>query len=339
METSSTTTKKVRKSRTTNKEQCLINENVQNEVVEEEKKVPKKRGRKPKGGKLIKSEKVKQEIVEEEPNIIIHLKCKLQDIVQGQNDSFNHASVYDPNVCNVEPYANNEDNFTFIESKNKEENSKVFFIQESEQSQSHTQVKTSSITDEGTMKEEKIRIHEKKVINNKLKELEMNLNLNNINKRSACFWCTYEFNSNPIYIPSLFFQNKYDVYGCFCSPECACSYLFNQNIDDNTKYERYQMLNYIYGKIYNYTKNIKPAPNPYYSLSKFYGNLSIQEYRQLLEYDRLLLVIDKPLSKIYPEMHEDNNDFETIYENKISLKRTNKVDKNKVLNKVFQSSS
>ena len=119
----------------------------------------------------------------------------------------------------------------------------------------------------------------------------------------------------------------------------ACSYLFNQNIDDNTKYERYQMLNYIYGKIYNYTKNIKPAPNPYYSLSKFYGNLSIQEYRQLLEYDRLLLVIDKPLSKIYPEMHEDNNDFETIYENKISLKRTNKVDKNKVLNKVFQSSS
>ena len=76
------------------------------------------------------------------------------------------------------------------------------------------------------------------------------------------------------------------------------------------------MLNYIYGKIYNYTKNIKPAPNPYYSLSKFYGNLSIQEYRQLLEYDRLLLVIDKPLSKIYPEMHEDNNDFEQFMKTK-----------------------
>ena len=161
METSSTTTKKVRKPRkprTTNKAQSLINENVQNEVIEEEKKVPKKRGRKPKGGKLIKSEKVKEEIVEEEPNIIIHLKCKLQDIVQGQNESFNHASVYDPNVCNVEPYENNEDNFTFIESKNKEDESKVFLIQELDQSQSHTQVKTSSMNDESTMKEEKIRI-------------------------------------------------------------------------------------------------------------------------------------------------------------------------------------
>ena len=340
MESSISETKKVRKprkSKNTNKQQPLLHENLQNEVVEEDKKVPKKRGRKPKGGKLIKSEKVKQEIVEEEPNIIIHLKCKLQDIVQGHNEALNNASIYDPNVCNVEPYTNNEDTFTFIEGKNNVDETQLHSIQEPAQTQ--TQEKQNIMTDEVTIKEEKIRLHEKKVINNKLKELEMNLNQNNINKRSACFWCTYEFNSNPIYIPSLFFQKKYDVYGCFCSPECACSYLFNQNIDDNTKYERYQMLNYIYGKIYNYTKNIKPAPNPFYSLSKFYGNLSIQEYRQLLEYDRLLLVIDKPLSKIYPEMHEDNNDFETIYENKISLKRTNKIDKNKVLNKVFQSSS
>ena len=33
----------------------------------------------------------------------------------------------------------------------------------------------------------------------------------------------------------------------------------------------------------NYTKNIKPAPNPHYTLEKFYGNLSIQEYRRLLK--------------------------------------------------------
>jgi len=98
-------------------------------------------------------------------------------------------------------------------------------------------------------------------------------------------------------------------------------------------------LNYIYGKIYNYTKEIKPAPNPYYTLEKFYGNLTIQEYRELLYYERLVLIIDKPLTKIYPELHEDNPDFETIYDTKILLKKTGKVNKNNILNKVFTPSN
>ena len=55
----------------------------------------------------------------------------------------------------------------------------------------------------------------------------------------------------------------------------------------------------------------------------------------MLSYDRLVLIIDKPLTKIYPELHEDNNEFETIYDNKIFLKKTDKVDKNKILNQVF----
>ena len=101
------------------------------------------------------------------------------------------------------------------------------------------------------------------------------------------------------------------------------------------KYERYQLLNYVYGKIYDYKKDIKPAPDPHYTLEKFYGNLTIQEYRQTLNYDRLILIIDKPLTKIYPELHEDTNDFETIYENKILLKKSDKVNKSDVLNKVF----
>ena len=103
------------------------------------------------------------------------------------------------------------------------------------------------------------------------------------------------------------------------------------------KYERYQLLNYVYGKIYDYKKDIKPAPNPHYTLEKYYGNLTIQEYRQTLEYDRLILIIDKPLTKIYPELQEDTNDFETIYDNKIILKKNNKVNKSDALNKVFNT--
>jgi hypothetical protein len=98
-------------------------------------------------------------------------------------------------------------------------------------------------------------------------------------------------------------------YGSFCRPECAVAYLMKENIDDSTKFDRYHLLNQIYSKVYNSKKNIKPAPNPYYLLEKFYGNLSIQEYRKLLKTEHLFMVIDKPLTRILPELHEDNEDL------------------------------
>ena len=67
------------------------------------------------------------------------------------------------------------------------------------------------------------------------------------------------------------------------------------------------------------------------------GNLDIQEYRELLAYDRLLLILDKPLTKIYPELHEDTNEFETMYDNKIVFRKNNKAEKNKIIQDVFHS--
>jgi hypothetical protein len=88
-----------------------------------------------------------------------------------------------------------------------------------------------------------------------------------------------------------------------------------ENIDSSTKFERYHLLNHIYAKVYDYKKNIKPAPNAYYMLDKYYGNLSIQEYRSLLRNERFFLIVDKPLTRILPELHEDNEDH--IINNKI----------------------
>ncbi len=104
-------------------------------------------------------------------------------------------------------------------------------------------------------------------------------------------------------------NNTYQVYGCFCSPECAVAYLMNENIDTSTKFERYHLINLLYGKICNYKKSIKPAPNPYYLLNKYYGNLSIQEYRKLFKSEQMIYVVNKPLTHILPELYEDNNDF------------------------------
>jgi hypothetical protein len=155
--------------------------------------------------------------------------------------------------------------------------------------------------------------------------------VNNISdKKSACFWCTCDFDNPPVYIPKHFIKNSYHVYGCFCSPECGVAFLMEENIDSSSKFERYYLINHIYSKIYDYKQNIKPSPNPYYMLDKYYGNLSIQEYRALLRNERLFLIIEKPLTRIMPELHEDNDDF--IINNKI-IPSNNYQIKNKLQKK------
>ena len=83
------------------------------------------------------------------------------------------------------------------------------------------------------------------------------------------------------------------------------------------------MINDLYGKIFG--RNIKPAPSPYYTLNKYYGNLTIQEYRKLLNNDKLLMIVDKPMSKILPELYEDNNELPDVNNNLLSneIKNTN----------------
>ena len=149
-----------------------------------------------------------------------------------------------------------------------------------------------------------------KDVNTKLKQLRIQLYKNEMHeKKSACFWCTYEFDNPPSYILKYEMDGTICGYGSFCRPECGVGFLMKEPIDDSTKFERYQLMNQIYGKVYGYKKNIKPAPNPYYLLDKYYGNLSIQQYRKLLKTEHMLLVIDKPLTRILPELHDDNDEF------------------------------
>ena len=320
-------TKKVRKTRAKNSKHL-------NKDGEEISHVPKKRGRKPKGGKVVKKEVNIDESPYDNQVIILHLKCKMNDLNECLFDNINSQNNYDPNIIKeVQAYSTNktENYYNLNTPKNEEVVYNVIG-----DSKRNTNPEYESNVDVEEIKEKQ---KNKKNIHTKLKELELLFNNSNVNKKSDCFWCTCDFTTHPIYIPSLYHKEKYEVYGCFCSPECAASFLFKENIDNNTKFERYQLLNYIYGKVYNYEKEIKFAPDPYYTLDKYYGNLSIQEYRQLLSYDRLILVIDKPVSKIYPEIHEDNNEFETVYENKLSLKKGVKTDKNDVLNHVFSVSN
>ena len=278
-------------------------------LTEDAKPVAKKRGRKPKGGKIIQQVVPTNNNLEPKSNVILHLKCSIKDLqsnsVNGQDiQSFDiqhqaHLSYEMINppaeFLNNAPVSNNE----IITTQTKH-------------------VEDDSEPDDSNI--------DTKEVWKKLKALEHNLHINNIcDKKSACFWCTCDFDNPPVYIPKYYVKDSYNVYGCFCSPECATAYLMEENIDSSARFERYHFLNHIYSKIYDYNKNIKPAPNPYYLLDKYYGNLSIQEYRSLLRNERLFLVVDKPLTRILPELHEDNDDF--IINNKIIPSNTFQIKK------------
>jgi hypothetical protein len=306
------------------------------------KPVGKKRGRKPKGGKIIQQIIPSSNIIETKPNVILHLKCSLKDL-QSNSASNNDIQSYDFQNVNVISYdvVNNDDQ---TDTYNQIYQSNEILTKETINNNTNKYTNSNNkrnddeydYDDKNTDKNNDIRDVWKK-----LKVLENNLHTNNIcDKKSACFWCTYEFDNQPIYIPKHFIKDTYHVYGCFCSPECATAYLMEENIDSSSKFERYYHINHIYSKIYDYKKNIKPAPNPYYMLEKYYGNLSIQEYRALLKNERLFLIVDKPLTRILPELHEDNDDFiinnkiipSNTYQLKNKLKKNNK---NSILNEKF----
>ena len=283
-----------------NVQEFKINETVEEESSDEnenttssnsntqKKPVSKKRGRKPKGGKII--QQLPQSDIQQDvkSNVILHLKCSLNDL---RNDSNN-------NIESFHFSSGKELDYHMLSTSNCD--TPVHDIMDDAEDDEYNSPDNKNMKD----------------IYKKLKQLEQNLHINNINdKKSACFWCTYDFDNPAIYIPRYFLKNSYHVYGCFCSPECATAYLMEENIDSSTKFERYHFINHLYSKIYNYEKNIKPAPNPYYMLEKYYGNLSIQEYRALFKNERLFLIVDKPLTRILPELHEDNDDF--ILNNKI----------------------
>lgn len=302
--------------------------NITMTILEDDVPTTKKRGRKPKGGKLINT---KQDKVAESAalvNIILHLKCSLQNLYDHNNElnkMITDPLVYDPSIPpDILSYNNNTQSFSFYDDIN--EIAPVNAAYTEKQAAQSTNYICSSCSSSSTVTNDTEPDVNMKDITSKLKSLKINFYKNNLNdKKSACFWCTYEFDNPTCYIPMKETDQTIFGYGSFCRPECAVAYLTNENIDDSTKFERYQLLNQVYGKIYDYKKNIKPAPDPYYLLEKFYGTLSIQEYRKLLKTESIFITIDKPMTRVLPELHEDNEDIlMNTFGGKTSMTETSK---------------
>lgn len=291
--------------------------------------IPKKRGRKPKGGKLITKEPEKQDQTEQMPNVILHLKCSLSDLNAYNENAMNvitNPLEYNPTVPPTITTFNGNDDDKYTPYEDIDNGSNALdntAYDDSQLTNINTLCKKCNVelniidnNDPQMIEDEAIDNVNLKDVNMKLKQLKIQLyKSNNPDKKSACFWCTYEYDNPTCYIPKCESNDELSGYGSFCRPECAVAFLMKENIDDTTKFERYHLINQFYGRTYGYSKNIKPAPDPHYLLDKFYGNLSIQEYRKLLKTEHMLLIVEKPMTRILPELHDDMEDFgSTLYD-------------------------
>jgi hypothetical protein len=315
-----------------------------------EETILKKRGRKPKGGKIT-SAKVNKptstqpsfsplstqtnEILK--PNVILHLKCCKKDLKKdldtvagyghGESQFLSYNSLVDDECMN----SNNNiyEKFMTITHQinhhpidllkhgndNDDDSNNPYNVNDDDEGNVENVRNDDEIDDDDESVlftksiNKKLTKKELKHINMKLKNLDYNLHVNHvINNNSACFWCTCTFNDTPVFLPKGYVKDILQVYGCFCSPQCAVGYLMKENLDSSTRFERYSLLHHMYSSAYDYETTIKPAPCPFYTLNKYLGNLTIDEYRNLST-KTIMLKIDKPITRILPEFHQDNDDY------------------------------
>lgn len=124
----------------------------------------------------------------------------------------------------------------------------------------------------------------------------------------ACWWCCHKFSGLPIGVPNKLLNNKYNVFGNFCSFNCASAYI--HELKDWNVSERLSLLHQMYFSIYNVEQyeTIKSAPKKEI-LKMFGGTLTIEEFRQSTNNQfRDYRLIVPPMSSIIPLVEENNKE-------------------------------
>lgn len=153
----------------------------------------------------------------------------------------------------------------------------------------------------------------------------------------ACYWCCHKFNTVPYGIPVKYYKDKFHVFGCFCSLECAAAYNFNCNNSQDEVWERYNLINLLARSI-GHNKRVKPAPDRL-ALKMFGGHMEIEDFRKFSETQKVLNVNFPPMMTLTQQVEELNEcdvsseyryiplDHERInkYKEKLTLRRTKPV--------------
>lgn len=325
-------------------------------------KIPKKRGRKPLDSN--KNIEINKNVNLTEENVILHLPIKTDEIntinseslmkynpkitipspfsedlnfqeVNYTNTNTNKQEIDKGINTNINTNLYNQNNFSEPVNKNNnlDENTNIdtekdilnvekpnLVIKEKE----NTDVieKFENITN----KYNNVSLYEK----NKVLPILLEYSETNKNKEwptsvsSCCFWCCEQFDSVPVGIPIKKLNNTFYMYGNFCSPECAAAYIFNEKKYMNDCWEKYSMLNLIYGN----NQPIKMAPSKI-CLKKFGGRLTITEFRNICtRLNKSYKVLLPPMVSVLPMIEEinindDNNNIDMFLLNKEQINKAN----------------
>lgn len=147
------------------------------------------------------------------------------------------------------------------------------------------------------------------------------------NTSISCYWCCHKFDNAPYGIPVNFNKSSFDVFGCFCSLECAAAYNFKlqENIDE--MWERYNLINLLHRHLNLEGKIVKPAPDRL-ALKMFGGYLDIHEFRQFFKSNKLVNVNFPPMLSLTQQI-EEVNDYELNNDYKYIPIDTDRIDKYK----------
>jgi hypothetical protein len=122
----------------------------------------------------------------------------------------------------------------------------------------------------------------------------------------ACFWDCHCFDHQPWGIPIKFEvqTGKFTLFGIFCSPNCALSYLLANESNTSSLWERVSLLNLLNYKVYENDENIIPAPEKM-CLKLFGGPLDINEFRALtIKNNKVFNINFPPCNIVAPVLEE-----------------------------------
>ena len=295
--------------------------------------IPKKRGRKPNKSYGFKKTSFKQNPIDDE-SIIIHLPIKdLGDSLKEIDNLLN----YSPNINTPEPL-NDDTHLSFIKYE-------TVHIADPKTQNNIPAGPTMIYDDSGdhtvnnikTARRDQLENLEKVIKKNTLSKTLIQFNESNKNgtwpdqTTISCWWCTYKFTGTPCGLPINCYDDKYTMLGVFCSPECSASYNFN-TINNTDIWEKYALLNLLYGGIYK--KQIRLAPDRN-TLKRFGGCLTIDQFRsQNSNSDCDFKINMPPMKSIIPhiEYSSRNTGFSASKKQPVDIERF-KLKRNKPFNK------
>lgn len=202
----------------------------------------KKRGRKPHGGIVISPNTIEKPIIPT-PNMVVHLKCKISDLKDDMTQVL--PTHYDPTVEQIMGYSGLSLPYEEI----------------NDNTEPCSDIPTKSVGE--LDKQTKQSIYTVRV------ERQRNI------YAKLCFYCGCGDRSIGVSIP----VSNDESMGQFCRPECAAGFLMKHTPDVSMRYDRYQRLNAIYGKS---GEQIKIAPEPYYLLKHYCGEMTSKEYHDMI---------------------------------------------------------